>query len=78
MSRDFLNLLERLVRAGVDFVIVGGFAGVLDYGKIALIPRMILKLYLVILRVKEGVRVKEGDYRDWDAIKSWVQSLNFR
>ena len=28
MSSDFLNLLERLVRAGVDFVIVGGFAGV--------------------------------------------------
>lgn len=28
MSRGFLNLLERLVKAGVDFVIVGGFAGV--------------------------------------------------
>ena len=28
MSSDFLSLLERLVRAGVDFVIVGGFAGV--------------------------------------------------
>lgn len=28
MSSDFLNLLQRLIRAGVDFVIVGGFAGV--------------------------------------------------
>ena len=28
MSSDFLNLLERLVKAGVDFVIIGGFAGV--------------------------------------------------
>jgi hypothetical protein len=28
VSGDFLNLLERLVNAGVDFVIVGGFAGV--------------------------------------------------
>ncbi len=28
MSGDFLNLLERLVAAGVDFVVVGGFAGV--------------------------------------------------
>ena len=28
MSSDFLKLLERLVNAGVDFVIVGGFAGV--------------------------------------------------
>ncbi len=29
MSGDFLDLLERLVRAGVDFVIVGGYAGVI-------------------------------------------------
>lgn len=28
MSDDFINLLERLARNGVDFVIVGGFAGV--------------------------------------------------
>jgi len=28
VSSNFLNLLERLVNAGVDFVIVGGFAGV--------------------------------------------------
>lgn len=28
MSSDFINLLERLTNNGVDFVIVGGFAGV--------------------------------------------------
>ena len=28
MSKDFVNLLERLVNNGVDFVIVGGFAGI--------------------------------------------------
>jgi len=28
VSNDFVNLLERLVNNGVDFVIVGGFAGV--------------------------------------------------
>lgn len=28
MSSDFMSLLERLVRGGVDFVIIGGFAGV--------------------------------------------------
>ncbi len=28
MSSDFLNLLERLVNAGVDFLVIGGFAGV--------------------------------------------------
>ena len=31
MKSNFFNLLERLVRADVDFVIVGGFAGVV-YG----------------------------------------------
>ncbi len=29
MTGGFLDLLERLVRAGVDFVIVGGYAGVI-------------------------------------------------
>lgn len=29
MSGGFLDLLERLVRAGVDFVIVGGYAGII-------------------------------------------------
>lgn len=28
MSNDFVNLLERLIKNGVKFVIVGGFAGV--------------------------------------------------
>jgi hypothetical protein len=28
MRGDFVNLLERLTKAGVDFVVVGGFAGV--------------------------------------------------
>jgi len=28
VSNDFFDLLEKLVKAGVDFVIVGGFAGV--------------------------------------------------
>ena len=28
MTDDFIDLLERLVEAGVDFVVVGGFAGV--------------------------------------------------
>jgi hypothetical protein len=28
VSSDFISLLQRLVHAGVDFVIVGGFAGV--------------------------------------------------
>jgi hypothetical protein len=29
MTDDFINLLERLVRTDVDFVVVGGFAGII-------------------------------------------------
>lgn len=32
MTDDFVSLLEHLVEAGVDFVIVGGFAGVIHGG----------------------------------------------
>jgi menaquinone-dependent protoporphyrinogen IX oxidase len=40
---------------------------------------MILKLYLVILRLRDKDKSvgKEGDYRDWDAIRSWVESIDF-
>ncbi len=60
-------------------VSVGEFAGVLDYSKLTFFSRMILKLYLVILRVREGDRSigKEGDYRDWHAIRSWIESIDF-
>jgi len=30
VTSDFISLLERVVRGGVDFVIVGGFAGVVQ------------------------------------------------
>ena len=56
---------------------VGEFAGVLDYSKISFLSSLLLKFYLVILRIKEKTRVKEGDYRDWDAIRSWVESIDF-
>jgi menaquinone-dependent protoporphyrinogen oxidase len=52
-------------------VSVGEFVGVLDYSRLSSFSRMILKLYLVILRVKERDRSigKEGDYRNWHAIR---------
>ncbi|MHA2027651.1 MAG: flavodoxin domain-containing protein [Candidatus Thorarchaeota archaeon] len=60
-------------------VSVGEIVGVLDYSKLSFFSRMILKLYLVILRLREGDRSigKEGDYRDWHAIRSWVESIDF-
>ncbi len=60
-------------------VSMGEIAGALDYSKLSFGPTMILKLYLLIQRIKDRDRSigKEGDYRDWDAIRSWVESIDF-
>ena len=60
-------------------VSMGEIAGVLDYSKLSFGLTMILKLYLFIIRIKDrdGEIGKEGDYRDWDAIRSWVESIDF-
>ncbi len=51
---------------------VGGFAGVLDYSKMSFFLRLIFKGILSILGVQEG------DYRDWDAIRSWAKGMHFK
>ena len=58
---------------------MGEIVGVLDYSKLSFVSTMILKLYLVILRLRDKDKSvgKEGDYRDWDAIRSWVESIDF-
>jgi menaquinone-dependent protoporphyrinogen oxidase len=60
-------------------VSMGEIVGVLDYSKLSFVSTMILKLYLVILRLRDKDKSvgKEGDYRDWDAIRSWVESIDF-
>ena len=52
-------------------VSVGRFAGVLDYSKISFLKRMLTKAAMAINNVEEG------DYRDWDAIRSWAKSIDF-
>ena len=52
-------------------VSVGRFAGVLDYSKMSFFSRQIFKITLSIMGVQEG------DYRDWDAIRSWAKSMHF-
>lgn len=47
-------------------VSVQGFAGVLDYRKMSIPVRIVAKLILSI------IGVKEGDYRDWPAIDNWT------
>lgn len=50
-------------------VAVEHFAGVLDFDKLPF-------LYRLIWPLTPGGKVKQGDYRDWNAIKSWATSLS--
>ena len=51
-------------------VSVGRFAGVLDYSNMSFLIRLAFKIFSLI------VGVKEGDYRDWNAIRSWAKGLH--
>jgi len=42
------------------------FAGKMDYRKLALVPRLIVR----------SMRVPEGDFRNWDAISAWADALS--
>ncbi len=44
---------------------VGLFAGALDYKKLPLPLRMVMK----------GMKAEEGDFRNWDAIREWTERL---
>jgi len=52
-------------------VSVGHFAGVLDYSKLSFFKRTLTKAAMA------RHKVKEGDYRDWEAIHSWAKSIDF-
>jgi menaquinone-dependent protoporphyrinogen oxidase len=54
------------LREQVKPVDVGLFAGKMDYSKLGLFSR---------IAVKNFVKVPEGDFRDWDAIKAWSKAL---
>jgi len=45
---------------------VAFLAGKLDYSKLGFFSKLLLKLF---------IRAKEGDYRNWDAIREWAASL---
>jgi len=48
---------------------MGVFAGVLDYSKLNLVYRMVMKSKMK----KRGV--PEGDFRDWDSIRAWAGGI---
>lgn len=52
-------------------VAVGQFAGVMDYKKLSAPLRMLLSR----AQGPEAEHLREGDWRDWDAIRSWARNL---
>jgi menaquinone-dependent protoporphyrinogen oxidase len=53
-------------------VSVGRFAGVLDYSKLSFMYRTVMK------RKMEKRGIQEGDYRDWNAIRSWAAEIHVK
>jgi menaquinone-dependent protoporphyrinogen oxidase len=70
-AKEYSDKLQALVPQ-VKPVSIGGFAGVLDYSNMGFFSRLILKAILY----KKGV--KEGDYRDWDAIRAWAKDTQLK
>jgi len=64
---EVIGYLEaaREVAPQVEPVDIGLFGGVMDYDKLALPIRLMMKT----------MKSPEGDYRDWDAIRAWVSHV---
>ena len=67
-ARSFIKPMLDLVPE-VHPVDIGFFAGVLDYSKFSFGMRAVMKYKMWT----KGVQ--EGDYRNWDAIRTWAKSL---
>ncbi len=64
-AKKYSDKLQALVPQ-VKPVSIGGFVGVLDYSNMGFFSSLIMKVILF----NKGI--KEGDYRDWDAIRAWA------
>src|SRR5512133_295314 len=53
------------IRSLVTPVAVGAFAGKMDYNKLSFLDRTMVKM----------IGVPEGDFRQWEAIRTWASSL---
>jgi menaquinone-dependent protoporphyrinogen oxidase len=52
-------------------VSVGAFAGALDYSKMSFVFSIVARPLFALLGIKEG------DYRNWNTIRSWTKSIRF-
>ena len=68
VARGYMDPVLKAV-PDVKPVDMGFFAGVLDYSKLNLVYRMVMKSKMK----KRGV--PEGDFRDWNAIRAWASGL---
>jgi len=53
------------VRAILEPASLGLFAGKMDYSKLSFLDRQIIKM----------IKVPEGDFRNWEAIRSWAKEI---
>jgi len=53
-------------------VSIGRFAGAVNFSKMPFILRQLFKLFAKI------TGVKEGDYRDWNTIRTWAMQLHLK
>ena len=68
VTRGYMNPVLTEV-PDVKPVKMGFFAGALDYSKLNMMYRMVMKSKMK----KQGV--PEGDFRNWEAIRVWAESL---
>lgn len=65
----YLNALTKRT-PGIRPLSVAVFNGKLDFGKLDWLSWLAMKLMTVLMR-----EVQEGDFRNWEAIRSWAASL---
>jgi menaquinone-dependent protoporphyrinogen oxidase len=64
---EVLGYVEKVKEAApeIEPVDIGMFGGVLDYSKLGLPIRLMMKT----------MKAEEGDFRDWDAIHAWLAEV---
>jgi menaquinone-dependent protoporphyrinogen oxidase len=68
MARSYMEPVLKAV-PDVKPIDIGLFAGALDYGKLNM-------MYRTVMKYKMGKKgVPEGDFRDWPAIRTWAEGL---
>jgi menaquinone-dependent protoporphyrinogen oxidase len=73
-ERQAMGYSDKLYSLAPDVkpVDIGRFAGAVDYSKMSFFLRLILGGILTVMGVKEG------DYRDWDAIRTWARNIELK